>query len=425
MTITLFIIILFALIVINVPIAFALGISSLFYLIVSHQPQIIMAQRLFSGANSFSLVALPLFVLTGEIMNYAGISSRLINLGYALVGHVKGGMSLVNVLTGMFFAGVSGSAVADTAAIGSVLIPAMKEKGYPLDHAAAITSASGTIGIIIPPSIPMVIHASVAGLSIATLFIAGIVPGILVGLGMMVASYIIAKRDNYPRESSFSFRRLLLALWQALPALMLPGVIMGGIVFGICSPTEAGAIAAVYAFILGFVLNRKQLMSKMYRILVDTSIMTAIVMVIISMSSLMGWVLTINNVPQHITTWFSTLTSNPLQLTFLLAALLVVAGTMFHGAPIQTIIVPMLIPLVNKVGVNPIVFAMVVILTVGLGQQTPPVGSALYVASAISGLDIMKITKANIPFLAVIVAVTILVILVPGVSTILPHLLQQ
>lgn len=415
MELLIFGLVLVLLILFNVPIAFALGISSLYYLFAGEMPAMMAAQRLFSGAASFSLIALPLFMLTGFTMNHTGISIKLISFASALVGHIRGGLALVNIVVSMFFAGISGLSTADTAAVGSILIPGMKSKGYSSEYSAAVTAASSTMGIIIPPSIPMIIHGIAAGVSIRSLFIAGIIPGILIGVLQMFAAYAIAKKKGFPVEKQFAWKELLVSFAHASPGLLLPVIIIGGIIFGIFTPTEAGGVASFLALLLGFIYKGKEFFKLIGKIFSDTIIMSSVVMILISTSTIMSWVLTYEGVPMKVTQWVMGLSDNPLLMLIILAFLIIVLGMVFHGAPIQLIVVPMLLPLVANLGINPIVFGIVVIITVGIGQLSPPIGSALFVASAIAKTDIFKTTMANIPFLIIMFIVLFLVIFFPGV----------
>ena len=414
---------LFILLVLYVPIAFAVAFASLIFIGLEGMPLFMVAQRMYSGSDSFVLLALPLFVMTGLLMNVGGISDKLIALARAMVGHIRGGLGIVNVVVSMFFAGVSGSAVADTAAVGSVLIPAMEKQGYPKDYAAAVTAASSTIGIIIPPSIPMVLYGVIAGTSVGTLFIAGIVPGLMVALGQMLVAYWIAVKKGYPVANKFSLHILFKSFLSAAPALALPIIIIGGISFGVFTPTEAGAVAVVYALIVG-VAYRSLSLKNVYKALVDSAILSAIVMIIVSTSTLLGWVLSYNRIPHLITEVFLNLPGSTNFILTILAALLIFLGTFLHGTPLQIIVVPMLLPLIQALGVNMIHFGMIVVLCVGIGQQTPPVGSALYVTAAISDLDILDIVKASWPFILIIILTLLLVIYFPILSTFLPSILR-
>jgi C4-dicarboxylate transporter DctM subunit len=409
------------LLVIRVPIAFALGITAWLYMWAGGVDLRILAQQVANGPDNWILLAMPLFVLAGLLMNTAGISDRIFALARALVGHVRGGLGLVNVVDSMLFGGLSGSAVADSAALGSVILPAMKKEGYPPAFSAALTSSTASIGIIIPPSIPMIIYGAVAGVSVGALFIAGIVPGILVGLGQGAVVYAIARARGWGGDHRFSWRGLGRAVREAWLALVMPVIILGGITFSVFTPTEAGAVAVVYGVLVGF-LYRTLTLRTLYRALVDSAVLTAMVMILVSTSLSLGWVLSHERVPQLLTAWFVQLTRDPTALLLVITVLLIVAGCFLHGDPILLIIVPILLPAVKALGIDLLHFGMIVVFTVAIGQQTPPVGSTLFVVSALSGRGIMEITAANLPFVLVITAIMYLLLFVPSLVLFLPRL---
>lgn len=409
-----------ALLFIYVPLAFALGLSTLAYMLIQGAPLTIIPQQLYSGAENFVLMALPLFILAGNLMNTGGITKRIINMSLALVGHIRGGLALVNVIASMFFAGVSGSAVADTASLGAILIPAMKREGYGSSFSAAVTACSSTIGIVIPPSVPMVLHGFVSGISIGTMFIAGIIPGVLIGLIQMIIAYYISVKREYPRSGDFSWAKVWAAFKDSWMALILPLIILGFITFGIATPTEVAGIAVVYALVVGMFCYKELKLSDLKKIFLDSVKTTASVMIIISFSMLLGWALSQQRVPQAITTAIMGITENPYLGLLIISALLIVAGCFLHGTALQLIIVPMLLPLIAKMGIDPLQFGMVVVMCVGIGQQTPPVGSALFVTSAISGDDMLEITKENLPFMMSLVLTLLLIIFVPAIVTTIP-----
>lgn len=410
---------------IYVPLAFALGLSTLAYMLIQGAPLTIIPQQLYSGAENFVLMALPLFILAGNLMNTGGITRRIINMSLALVGHIRGGLALVNVIASMFFAGVSGSAVADTASLGAVLIPGMKKEGYGSSFSAAVTACSSSIGIVIPPSVPMVLHGFVSGVSIGAMFIAGIIPGILIGLIQMVIAYYISVKRNYPRSGDFSWAKVWAAFKESWLALVLPLIILGFITFGIATPTEVAGIAVVYALIVGMFCYKELKVSDLKKIFLDSVKTTASIMIIISFSMLLGWALSQQRVPQAITTTIMGVTENPYLGMLLISALLIVAGCFLHGTALQLIIVPMLLPVVTKMGIDPLQFAMVVVMCVGIGQQTPPVGSALFVTSTLSGDDMLEVTKENLPFFLSLVITLLLIIFVPTVVTTLPSIFMS
>ena len=406
-----------------VPLAFAIGLSTLCYMLIQGAPLIIIPQQLYKGADNFVLLALPLFILAGNLMNTGGITKRIIKLAQAMVGHIRGGLALVNIMASMFFAGVSGSAVADTASMGTVLIPSMKKEGYDAGFAAAVTASSATIGVIIPPSIPMVVHGFVSNTSIGDLFLAGIIPGILVGMFQMAVAYTISVRRNYPKEDHFSAARLWTTFKQSWLALILPVIIITFITFGIATPTEVGSIAVIYALIVGIFVYRELQLKDIIRILNESVKTTALIMIIVAFSMIMGWALSQQRVPQAITAAVITVIDSPQIALLLISGILIVAGCFLHGSPLQLIIVPMFLPLVTSLGIDMLHFGIVVVLCVGIGQQTPPVGSALFVTSMLAERDILEVTRENLPFILTIIAVLIIVIFFPKVSLFLPMLM--
>lgn len=415
-------IILFVTLAIRVPIAFALAISSLAFFWITGAPINIIPQRFFSGLNNFTLLALPLFISLGYLMEESGISNRLINFCCAIVGHIKGGLGLVNVLASMFFAGMSGSAVADTAAIGSIIIPGMIKRGYPRDFSAAVTASSASIGIIIPPSIPMIFFSLVSGTSVAALFAAGYIPGLLVGILQMSVVYHFAKKYNYPIENKFSWRNFLVTLKASVLPLLIPIIILAGIVFGVVTPTEAGLLAFIVALLASF-LYRTITLRGLYRILVSAGLSCSLVSIIIAGSSLFSWVLTRQRIPQMITANIMAFSDNNIVILLLISIMLIMLGTIFHAIPMILIMAPMLMPIITKLNISPVHFGMIFILAVAIGQQTPPTASALYITSTIAKIDILSIVRANVWFVLCIAFILYLVLFFPVVVLYIPRIL--
>ncbi|HSC94264.1 MAG TPA: TRAP transporter large permease [Burkholderiales bacterium] len=414
---------LLALILINVPIAVALGIVAIVAMLASQGVDQLpnLAIVMFSGATKFPLIAIPLFILAGAIMNTSGISRRLIAFASALLGFVKGGLAMVNVGTSMFFAEISGSAVADVAALGSVLMPAMKQKGYPGPFTAAITSSSASLAIIIPPSIPMILYAVMADASVVQLFVAGIIPGIMGGFLLMGMCYWYAVRYDYPVEEVFQLRRLWQTFKEAALAFLLPVIILGGIFGGIVTATEGAGLAVVAA--LGIAawyreINWKQLWSAV----IDGGVQTAVVMLLVASSALIGVYLTEAQVPQRLAEAIIAFTTEPWVVLLLLNIFFLVVGLFLHSAAAIILVVPIVMPVVQKVGIDPVHFGLVVTLNLAIGQQTPPVASVLMTACSIAKENIWDVTRANIPFIGVLLAVLLLVTYVPAVPLFLVKL---
>ncbi len=409
---------------IGVPIAFSLGAASVVYLVVTGGiPFDIVAQRMFNGLDSFPFMAIPFFVLAGELMNSGGITKRLVNFADTLVGHMKGGLAHVNIVTSMFFAGITGSAIADTSAIGSMLIPAMKKEGYDSDFSAAVTASSSVIGPIIPPSIPMVIFSLLSGTSVAALFLAGVVPGILLGLGLMAVAYAISKRRNYPkREGLPKLRAIVLGFVSALIPLMMPLIILGGILGGVVTATEASGIAVVYGLVVGFAVYRNLTLKKLFEIFVSTAKTVGIVFLVIAASSVFNWMLTIAQVPQTITSFVSDNIQSQALLLLAINVVLLFFGTFMEGTAAMIITVPILMKMTAVFSINPVMLGAIVVLNLMIGLITPPVGLCLFVACGIARVSLEKLVRAIWPFLLVEVAVLLITTYVPSVSLFLPRL---
>ena len=411
------------LILLNVPIAVALGVVAMAAMVGSGGVDALLnaAIVMFTGATSFPLLAIPLFILAGAIMNSSSLSRRLIALASALFGFVRGGLAMITIGTSMFFAEISGSAVADVAAMGSILIPAMKKKGYPKEFAAAIMSSSATLAVIIPPSIPMILYAVMADTSVVQIFVAGIVPGIVAGGAMMALSYWYARRYNYPVEEVFQWERVKTAFRGAAWALLLPLIILGGIFGGIVTATEGAALAVLAALFIGGVIYRELDWKHLYAAMIEGSTQTAIVMLLVAASALLGVYLTEQQVPQHLAVWLSSITDNRYAVLGLLNVFFLVIGLFLHSAAAIILVVPIVMPLVNAVGIDPVHFGLVVTLNLGIGQQTPPVASVLMASCSIAKADMWKVTRVNLPFIGVLLATLLLVTYVPAVPMALVH----
>ncbi len=403
-----------ALVLINVPIAIALGVVGIVAMVAAGGIDTLVNLPLimFSGATSFPLLAIPLFILAGAIMNSTGISRRLIAFASALLGFVRGGLAMVNIGASMFFAEISGSAVADVAAIGSILIPAMKKKGYPRPFAAAVTSSAASIAIIIPPSIPMILYAAMSDSSVVQLFVAGIVPGIIGGLAMMALAYWFAVRYQYPVEEVFRLTRLWATFKDAWLAFLLPIIILGGIFGGLVTATEGAGLAVGAAILIGLIyreLDWKHLKDAV----IEGGIQTAVVMLLVAASALLGTYLTEAQVPQELARTISEWTQNRYVVLALLNVFFLAIGLFLHSAAAIILVVPIVMPLINAVGIDPVHFGLIVTLNLAIGQQTPPVASVLMTACSIAKADIWEVSKVNVYFIVVLLAVLMLVTYVP------------
>ncbi len=404
------------LVLINVPIAIALAVVTSVAMFVAQGPGILpnVALVMMDGATNFPLIAIPLFILAGAIMNASGISRRLIAFASALLGFIRGGLSMVNVGASMFFAEISGSAVADVAALGSILIPAMKRKGYPVPFATAVTSSSATLGVIIPPSIPMILYAVMAQSSVVQLFVAGVIPGILGGLGMMVVCYWFARRYNYPVEETFQLHRLWATFKDASLAFTLPIIILGGIFGGFVTATEGAGLAVAASLIIGLIYRELDL-PRLKEAMIDGGVQTAVVMLLVAASVLIGVFLTEAQVPQTLAAGISDFTQNKYVVLAILNVFFLVIGLFLHSAAAIILVVPIVMPLVNQVGIDPVHFGLIVTLNLGIGQQTPPVASVLVTACSVAKADIWEVSKVNVYFIGVLFVILMLVTYVPAI----------
>lgn len=403
--------------VINVPIGFALSIATILAILVTGAASLsVVPLNLFSGASSFPLLAIPLFILAGGLMETSGISQRLVNLANSLVGFIRGGLAMVTVVATMIQSEISGSSVADAAAIGKVVIPAMEKRGYPRALSAAIVSNAASAAILIPPSIPMIIYAWMAEVSIAKLFFAGFLPGFIACVSMMGLCYYYARKYNLPMEKNFSLREVGRSTVQAFWALTIPLVIWVGILGGIATATEVAALAVVAAALIGVVIYRELSGRQTLRILRESTSQTAAVMLIVASSAVLGWFLTSEQVPQKFARMILETTSNKFLILLFLNLFLFVAGMFLHSAAAIILIVPIVLPLVRQIGVDPIHFGIIVTINLGVGQQTPPVATVLFTTAAIARISFWEVFKVGWPFTAVLALVTLLVTYVPWIS---------
>ena len=415
------------LVAIDVPIAIALGAVTVIAVLMTSGIDALpnMALVLFTGATKFSLIAIPLFILAGAIMNSSGISQRLIAFASALVGFVRGGLAMVTTAASMFFAEISGSAVADVASLGSILIPQMKAKGYPAPFAAAVTSSSATLAVIIPPSIPMILYGVMSGSSVVELFVAGIIPGVIGGVLMMGASYAISIRHNFPVEAAFQLRRVAETFKEAIWALSLPVIILGGIFTGWVTATEGAGLAVVAAIFVGGVIYRELNWQRLRQAIIEGAVQTAVVMLLVAASALLGEFLTEQQVPQRVAQAIVGFTDNRWAVLALLNVFFLAIGLFLHSAAAIILVVPIVMPLVNAVGIDPVHFGLVVTLNLGIGQQTPPVASVLVTACSVAKADIWEVSRVNIYFVSVLFAVLMLVTYIPAIPMSLVNLFYR
>ncbi|MGB9662624.1 MAG: TRAP transporter large permease [Moorellaceae bacterium] len=409
-------------IILRIPIAFALGIASVVTTIYLGLPLAVIAQGIVKGINVFVLLAIPFFILAGEIMSEGGISTRLVNLANALVGRFRGGLAMVNVLASMFFGGISGSSVADTSSIGSLMIPMMKKKGYEADFATSVTMAGSVQGILIPPSHNMIIYSLVAGgVSVGKLFLAGMIPGVLLGISLMIFSYILAVIRRYPVGEPVTLKTALVALRDSVLGLLTVVIVVVGVISGIFTATESAALAAVYAFVITFFVYREIPLKRMGVILSRTLRILAIVMILIGTSTAFGWLMAYLNVPAVVTKGILGISENRYVVMLIINAILLFLGMIMDMSSLILITTPILLPIVTQVGVDPVHFGVIMMLNLGIGLLTPPVGGTLFVGSAIGGVSLEKLSRAMLPFYAVMVGVLLLITYIPGIVMYMPN----
>ena len=418
-----FLIALFALFGLGMPVAFAIGLASLAIFILKGFPLVAVAQRMIGGLDNFPILAVPFFLLAGSLMNTGGVTRRLVEVASAMVGHIRGGLAHVVIVANMIMAGMSGSAVADASGTGTILIPAMTRSGYPRDFAAAVVGAAATIGPIIPPSIPLVLYASISEVSTGRLFLGGVVPGVFMGLYLMVAAYLISRRRGFGRQAGFSWPRLGRAVAGGLLPLFTPVIILGGILFGFFTPTEAAVIAVAYALGLGL-LYRELTLRKLWQTLVEVASTTAAVGLILAASSLSGWVAAMEKLPQTLAGFFLSVTDSPIWLLVILNLFLLLLGCLMDSPPIIFILTPILAPLIVQYGIDPVHFGVVMVLNLMIGLITPPVGMVMYVTSGIAGIRMDEFVREVWPFLVALVLVLTTITFVPALVTFLPNSLM-
>jgi len=408
--------------VLGMPIAFSLGVASVTTLQYgSDLPLTLAAQRLFTGTDSFPLMAIPFFMLAGELMESGGISRRLFDFAHAIVGFVYGGLAMVAVVAAMFFAGISGAAAADTAAVGAVSIPAMIRKGYKKGFAAAVQAAGGSIGVIIPPSIPMIIFGVVGGVSIGKMFMGGFIPGLLIGGSLMGVSYVLAKKAGYEKDAFMGFHKILRTFWGALWALLMPVIILGGILGGIFTPTEAAVVAALYGLVIGFFVYRELRLRDLPRIFTRAAISTSTVMLLIATANIFGWILTAERVPQDVAAYLVTLSSSRFVLYGLILICLLVVGTFMETSASLIILTPVFLPVVEKLGIDPVHFGVVMVTALAIGMLTPPLGICLFISCNIAHIQLSEIVRYITPFLVIMIAMLVLITYVPDLVMVIPN----
>lgn len=409
----------------GVPIAVCLAGSSMITILYMDLPPMIVFQRMAAGMNVFALMAIPFFIYAGELMLHGGISDRLVRLANAIIGHIRGGLGLVNVLASMLFGGISGSAVADASALGATLIPMMREKGYDADYAVNVTITSATIGLTVPPSHNMIIYSIAAGgtVSVASLFMAGFVPGVVTGLCLMVASYAVAYRRGYPKEKFPGFPFLVATFATALPGLLTAVIIVGGVLTGVFTATESSAIAVIYALVVTLFAYRTLNWKSFTTATINAVKTTAMVLLIIGTAASFAWLLALNQVPAKLFALLQTVSDNPLVIMLMVNVILLFLGTFMDMAPLIIICTPIFLPVMQQLGMDPIQFGIVMMINLGIGLVTPPVGTVLFVGCAVGKISIEQTVKSIWPFYLALLMALLLVTYIPTFSMFLPNLL--
>lgn len=416
----------FALLLLGVPVAFTLGLSSVATILYMDLPPLVVFQRMAAGMNVFALMAIPFFIYAGELMLHGGIADRLVRLAGAAVGHLRGGLGLVNVVSSMLFGGISGSAVADASALGSTLIPVMRRKGYDADYAVNVTVTSATIGLTVPPSHNMIIYSIAAGgtVSVASLFLAGFIPGILTGICLMIAAYLVAIKRGYPRDRFPGALICIRLFFEALPGLITAVIIVGGVLSGIFTSTESSAIAVIYAIVVTVFFYRSLSLNAFLTATKNAVKTTAIVLLVIGTAAAFGWLLAVNQVPARLFELLQSISDNKYVLLLIINVILLFLGTFMDMSPLIVITTPIFLPIVTELGMDPVQFGIILMINLGIGLVTPPVGSVLFVGCAVAKIRIEDTVKSIWPFYLALLAAVLLVTYIPAVSMTLPELIQ-
>ncbi|MFN3169484.1 MAG: TRAP transporter large permease [Hyphomicrobiales bacterium] len=409
--------------VVGIPIAVTLGLSSLAYLLVMDIPPVVMPQKMYAGMDVFVLLSIPGFILAGNLMNRGGITERIIRFANALVGWIRGGLGLTNVGASMLFGGITGTAVADAASIGGVMIPGMKKAGYPADFSAAVTAASSTVGPIIPPSVPMIIVGALSSISVGKMFLAGAIPGILMGVAMMATTYIIARRRNFPRQEWKGAGEIARSFAGAFWALAMTGLILYGLLSGIATPTETAIVASVYALVVGLFVYRELPLKDVPKILVDSAVSAAGILVLVGFANVFGWILVSERIPQTIADAVLSFTDNRFIIILIITILLLIVGMFMETIAALIILFVPLLTLATSVGIDPLHFATFAVLNLMIGLTTPPLGVCLFVCAGIAKLPLSPVIIAILPYIATNIFILLLVCYFPPLATWLPSVL--
>ncbi|MGY9047132.1 C4-dicarboxylate ABC transporter permease [Puniceibacterium antarcticum] len=411
--------------VIGLPVAVTLGVSSMAYLLLAGIPLVTIPQKMYAGLDSFVLLCIPGFILAGNLMNAGGITGRIVRLAQAMVGWMRGGLGLTNVAASMLFGGISGTAAADAASVGGMMIPGMKKAGYPADFSAAITAASSTVGPMIPPSVPMIIVGTLSGISVGKMFLAGAVPGVMMGIAMMITAWFIARRRNFPRQPWQGWRELWSAFLGAFWAVSMTALIIVGMLSGFATPTETAIVASIYAFVVGVFVYRGLKLRDVPKVLIDSAVSASAILLLVGLANVFGWILVSERIPQMISDTVLSMTTNKFLVILLINLVLLFVGMFMETIAALIILFVPLLALAQGVGIDPIHFANFAVLNLMIGLTTPPVGVCLFICANIGRISLVQITRAIWPFILTNIAVLLLVSYVPFFSTWLPNLLSN
>ncbi|MGP9656269.1 TRAP transporter large permease [Halomonas sp. AOP35-4E-18] len=412
MTAILFIAFVF-LMMIGVPIAFAIGGSAMLAIYADGIPLMLVVQQMFQGVNSFALVAVPMFILAGDLMSQGKMSERLVSFSESIFGFLKGGLFLVAVGAGMFFAAISGSGAATTAAVSTSLVPELEKKGYDPASVSSLIAASGTIGVVIPPSVPMIIYAVISQQSISKLFLSGIFPGVLMGVGLAVVALSQAYHRNYPKGTRFSFSTIWKSFLDSVWGILTPIIILGGIFSGVFTPSEAAVVAVFYAMFVSVFIYRDLGLLDIYKILLKSAVTTSVILFVVSASAALSWILSSWGVPSAIASSVLSFSSDPMILMLLVVGVILLTGVFLETASALIILTPVLLPLVVQIGIDPIHFGVIIVMGLAIGMITPPVAINLYVASSVTQIPLERIARNIIPYLSILIVILLLVVYVP------------
>lgn len=424
MTLLVLFVIFIVLILIQMPVAFAMGIASLVSLLIMGKPSLIIVQNMFAAVDSFPLMAIPFFILAGELMNNGGITKRIVNFSRSIVGFIKGGLAHVNIVASMFFAGISGSATADASALGSMLIPMMEEDGYSKEFSVAVTASSSTIGPIVPPSIMMVMYGVIANVSIGKLFLGGFIPGVSVGLALMVMAYIISVKKGYGADTKLSLRAIVSNSKKAALAMVMPFIIIGGVLSGVFTATEAGVIATVYALIVSFFVYKTISVKDLPRIFINSAVLTSVCLIVIASASIFGRILAIEKFPMMVRTLLLSFETSPVMVELLIIIFILLLGLFIEGIPVLIIFAPIFIPVIANLGLDLVHFGVIFNMAILIGSVTPPVGILLYICCNIADIKVSRASKIIWPFVGMMMLVMFLCLFFPPLVTFIPSLMD-